>query len=94
MVDELWFEVYHVAGAAGVKKKNQGHCLTSQAISQCERYIKREFPNANLEIGKTRQKRQKICPGRFYAIRLSSLLRSAKFTVWNYWIGIQDNHPN
>ena len=60
----------NVAGAAGVKKKK------SRPLSHIHRrflnvnaILNAKFPNANLEIGKTRQKRQKIVEG-VYAIRL------------------------
>ena len=99
MIDELWFEVYQcLMVLPGVKKEDITNITTHpQAISQCERYIKREFPNAKLNDWEDTAKAAKdladgvlpcdtavIAPARSAQIYKLDLLDK----------GIQDNHPN
>ncbi|MBT3539281.1 chorismate mutase [Candidatus Parcubacteria bacterium] len=99
LVDELWFEVYQcLMVSPGVEKKEITNITTHpQAISQCERYIKREFPNAKLNDWEDTAKAAKdlaegllsrdtavIAPARSAQIYKLDLLDK----------GIQDNHPN
>jgi prephenate dehydratase len=99
MVDELWFEVYQCMMVSPGVQKEDITCITThpQAISQCERYIKREFPNAKLVDWEDTAKAAKdlaegalshdtavIAPARSAQIYHLDLLDK----------GIQDNHPN
>ena len=99
MVDELWFEVYQCLMALpGVSKESITSITThSQAIAQCERYIKREFPDAKLVDWDDTAKAAKdlaegvlpkdtavIAPARSAELYKLDLLEK----------GIQDNHPN
>lgn len=99
MVDELWFEVYQcLMVLPGTKKEDIKNITTHpQAISQCERFIRREFPNArlndwedtakaakDLSEGKLSRDTAVIAPARSAQIYNLELLDS----------GIQDNHPN
>ncbi len=97
--DELWMEVYQcLMVKPGVTKKQIKKIAThSQAIAQCERYIRKEFPNAQLiewedtakaarDLAKNILKKDTavIAPARSAQIYGLKLLAK----------GIQDNHPN
>ena len=97
--DELWLEVYQcLMVKPGVTKKQIKKIAThSQAIAQCERYIRKEFPNAQLiewedtakaarDLAKNILKKDTavIAPARSAQIYGLKLLAK----------GIQDNHPN
>lgn len=97
--DELWLEVYQCLMARpGVTKKQIKKIAShSQAIAQCERYIRREFPKAqliewedtakaarDLAHGELKEDTAVIAPSR--SAQLYGLKLLAK--------GIQDNHPN
>ncbi len=97
--DELWLEVYQcLMVKPGVTKKQIKKIAThSQAIAQCERYIRKEFPNARLiewedtakaarDLAKNILKKDTavIAPARSAQIYGLKLLAK----------GIQDNHPN
>ena len=97
--DELWLEVYQCLMVKhGVTKKQIKKIAThSQALAQCERYIRKEFPNAQLIEWEDTAKAAKdlakgilkkdtavIAPARSAQIYKLKLLAK----------GIQDNHPN
>ena len=97
--DELWLEVYQcLMVKPGVTKKQIKKIAThSQALAQCERYIRKEFPNAQLIEWEDTAKAAKdlakgilkkdtavIAPARSAQIYKLKLLAK----------GIQDNHPN
>ncbi len=99
MIDEVWFEVYQcIMTLSGVKKENITQIVSHpQAIAQCERYIKKEFPNAKLVEWEDTAKAAKdlhdgtlektsavIAPTRSQQIYDLEMLER----------GIQDNHPN
>lgn len=98
-IDELWLEVYQcLMIKPGVKKSQIKKIAThSQALAQCERYIRKEFPNAQLIEWEDTAKAAKdlskgilkkdtavIAPARSAQIYKLHLLAK----------GIQDNHPN
>lgn len=97
--DELWLEVFQcLMVKPGVTKKQIKKIATHpQAIAQCERYIRKEFPNARLiewedtakaarDLAKGILKKDTavIAPARSAQIYKLKLLAK----------GIQDNHPN
>jgi prephenate dehydratase len=98
-IDELWLEVYQcMMVSPGITKKQIKKIAThSQALAQCERYIRKEFPNAQLiewedtakaarDLAKGILKKDTavIAPARSSQIYKLKLLAK----------GIQDNHPN
>lgn len=99
VVDELWLEVHQcLLVLPGVKKEDITNITShSQAVAQCERFIKQTFPNASINDWQDTAKAAKdlsegilprstavIAPAR--ASQLYGLELFAK--------GIQDNHPN
>ena len=99
MIDELWFEVYQcLMVMPGVKKEDIKQITTHpQAIAQCERYIKREFPNAKLNDWEDTAKAAKdLAEGKLSKdTAVIAPARSAQ--IYNLDLldkGIQDNHPN
>lgn len=99
MIDEVWLEVQQcLLGRPGMNRDEIKSIVSHpQALSQCERYLKREFPNARLiewedtakaardvSHGALEQGAAVIAPSR--AAKLYGLDVLAK--------GIQDMHPN
>ncbi len=99
MIDEIWFEVYQcIMTLPKIKKENITQIVSHpQAIAQCERYIKKEFPHAKLVEWEDTAKAAKdlhegvldntsavIAPTRSQQIYQLEMLER----------GIQDNHPN
>lgn len=99
IVSELWMEVHQcLMVSPGVKKEEIKKIATHpQAFSQCERYIKREFPGAqlidwedtakaakDLSVGILSKGTAVIAPARSAQIYSLELIDK----------GIQDNHPN
>lgn len=99
MVDEIWFEVYQcIMVLPGTKKEDITHIVSHpQAIAQCERYIKKEFPDAtviewedtakaakDLHDGVISKTSAVIAPTRAQQIYELEMLER----------GIQDTHPN
>ncbi len=97
--DELWLEVYQCLMTLPGTTKKQIKKIAShpQALSQCERYIRKEFPNAkliewedtakaaaDLSKGKLSKDTAVIAPARSAQIYDLKLIEK----------GIQDNHPN
>ncbi len=99
MVDELWFEVYQcLMVMPGVKKQDIKSIATHpQAISQCERYLKREFSNTKLiDWEDTAKAAKDLSEGKLSPdTAVIAPARSAQ--IYNLELldkGIQDNHPN
>ncbi len=97
--DELWLEVYQCLMVQPGVTKEQITKIAShpQAISQCERYLRKEFPNValiewedtakaarDLASGILKKNTAVIAPARSAHIYNLDLLEK----------GIQDNHPN
>lgn len=97
--DELWLEVYQcLMVKPGVTKKQIKKIASHpQALSQCERYLRKEFPNAQLiEWEDTAKAAHDLAKG---IIKKDTAViapaRSAQ--IYNLKLlakGIQDNHPN
>lgn len=98
-IDELWLEVYQcmMVKSDVTKKQIKKIATHSQALAQCERYIRKEFPNAqliewedtakaarDLAKGVLKKDTAVIAPARSAQIYKLKLLAK----------GIQDNHPN
>jgi len=99
MVDELWFEVYQcIMVLPGVKKEEVKQIATHpQAISQCERHIKREFPDAKLLEWEDTAKAAKdlaqgVLPRETAVIAPARSAQIYKLDLVDR--GIQDEHPN
>ncbi|MBI2990300.1 MAG: chorismate mutase [Candidatus Magasanikbacteria bacterium] len=99
MVDEIWMEVHQcLMVLSDTKLENIKRIATHpQAISQCERYIRREFPDAALvEWEDTAKAAEDLAKGKFdkntavIAPARSAHLYGLKLLAK----GIQDNHPN
>lgn len=99
LVSELWMEVHQcLMVLPGTKREDVKTIATHpQAVSQCERYIKREFPGIqlidwedtakaakDLAVGVLSEDTAVIAPAR--SAQMYNLELLAK--------GIQDNHPN
>lgn len=99
MIDELWMEVHQCLMAVPGKAKADIRTIAShsQALAQCDRYLKREFPSVKLIEWKDTAKAAKdlsegvlstdtavIAPARSAHLYGLELLES----------GIQDQHPN
>ncbi len=99
MVDELWFEVYQcIMVLPGVNKADIKQIATHpQAIAQCERYIKREFPNAKLIDWEDTAKAAKDLAGSILSNDTAIIAPARSAQIYNLELldrGIQDNHPN
>jgi len=99
MVDELWFEVYQcIMVLSGVKKEEITQIATHpQAISQCERYIKREFSHVKLLEWEDTAKAAKdlaegVLPRDTAVIAPARSAQIYKLDLLDR--GIQDEHPN
>ena len=99
VIDELWMEVHQcIMVLPDINKEDIKKITThSQAIMQCERYIRREFPNAELvEWEDTAKAAKDLSEGNISAdSAVIAPARSAQ--IYNLKIvdkGIQDNHPN
>jgi|SRR3989338_4957541 len=97
--DEVWMEVHQcLLVLPGVKKTAIKKITThSQAIAQCERYIKREFPEAKLiEWEDTAKAAKDLAEGKI-SPDAAVIAPSRCAQIYNLEIldsGIQDNHPN
>ncbi len=97
--DELWFEVYQcVMGLPGSKIEGINRVVSHpQAIKQCERYIKKTFPDVKLvEWEDTAKAAKDLAGGKFDAqTAVIAPVRSAHlYKLELLEKGIQDNHPN
>lgn len=99
VIDELWMEVHQcIMVLIGTKKEDIKKIVTHpQAIAQCERYLKREFPEAELiEWGDTAKAAKDLSEGKIEA-DAAVIAPSRSAQIYNLEIigkGIQDNHPN
>lgn len=99
MVGELWMEVHQCLMAKpGISKTQITQIAThKQAIAQCERYIRKEFPDATLiEWEDTARAAKDLSEGKFSdSTAVIAPARSAQFYGLELLDkGIQDNHPN
>ncbi len=99
VIDELWFEVYQcIMVLNGVKKEEIKQIATHpQAIAQCERYIKREFPNAKLVEWEDTAKAAKDLSLGILPKETAVIAPSRSAQIYNLELldkGIQDHHPN
>ena len=99
VVDEVWMEVHQcLMVLPGVKKEEIKTITThSQAIAQCERYIKREFPEAKLVNWEDTAKAAKDLSEGKISPDSAVIAPSRSAQIYNLEIiesGIQDNHPN
>lgn len=99
LVGELWFEVYQCLMVMPGIKKTEIKQIAShpQAFSQCERYVKREFPNAKLvDWEDTAKAARDLSDG--VLPRHSAVIAPARaaelYGLELLEKGIQDNHPN
>lgn len=99
VVSELWMEVHQcIMVLPDIKKENIKKIVThSQAIAQCERYIRREFPGVELvEWADTAKAAKDLSEGKIGA-ESAVIAPSRSAQIYNLKIidkGIQDNHPN
>ncbi len=99
LVDELWFEVYQcLMVMPGVKKEDIKNITTHpQAIAQCERYLKREFPNAKLSDWEDTAKAAKDLSEGVLSKDTAVIAPTRSAQIYNLELldrGIQDSHPN
>ncbi len=99
LVDELWFEVYQcLMVLPGVVRSDIKKIATHpQAIAQCERYIRREFPNLELiEWADTAKAAEDLRGGMLSRdTAVIAPARSAELYGLDLIAkGIQDQHPN
>lgn len=99
MLDEIWMEVHQcLMVLPGTKLEDIKKIATHpQAISQCERYIRREFPNAQLiDWEDTAKAAEDLAKGNFdKSTAVIAPARSAHIYGLELLAkGIQDNHPN
>ena len=97
--DELWFEVHQcIMTKKGVQKKDIKKITTHpQAISQCERYIRREFPQAELIDWEDTAKAAKDLADGILDADTAVIAPARSAHLYNLDMhekGIQDNHPN
>lgn len=97
--DELWLEVYQcLMVKPGISKKQIKKIAThSQAIAQCERYIRKEYPNAQLiEWEDTAKAARDLAKG-ILAKDTAVIAPARSAQIYGLKLlakGIQDNHPN
>lgn len=99
VIDELWLEVQQCLMVLPGTKKEKIKTVAShsQAIIQCQRYIKREFPNVKtLEWADTAAAARDLASGKLS--KDTAVLAPARSAhLYNLEIlgrGIQDAHPN
>lgn len=99
LVDELWFEVYQcLMVLPGVKKEAVKQIATHpQAVSQCERYLKREYPAANIVDWEDTAKAARDLAGGVLSRETAVIAPARAAQIYGLELlarGIQDNHPN
>ena len=99
MHDEVWFEVYQCLMAlSGVQISDVNRVVSHpQAIAQCERYLKKTFPDAKLvEWEDTAKAAEDLALGKFdRQTAVIAPMRSAHLYELDVLEkGIHDNHPN
>lgn len=96
---ELWLEVHQCLMVLPGTKKEQIKKVTThpQAISQCERYLRRELPTAKLIEWKDTAKAAKDLSTGILSSDTAVIAPARSAQIYNLEIldkGIQDNHPN
>lgn len=99
MIDELWFEVYQCLMARSGVARDQITTIAShpQALAQCDRYLKQQFPDAKLiEWEDTAKAAKDLSEGAFdESTAVIAPSRSAKiYQLDMIEAGIHDEHPN
>ena len=99
MKDEVWMEVHQCLMALpSVKKEDIKKIATHpQAISQCERYIKREYPQAELVDWEDTAKAAKDLVEGILTKDTAVIAPARSAQIYNLELlakGIQDAHPN
>ena len=99
VLDEIWFEVYQcIMVKPGVKKEDVKRITThSQAIKQCERYIRMNYPDVELvEYADTAKAAKDLAKGMLEP-DTAVIAPSRSAHIYGLELlekGIQDNHPN
>lgn len=99
MDSELWLEVHQcLMVLPGTKKEQIKNVATHpQAISQCERYLRRELPTAKLIEWEDTAKAAKDLATGILPPDTAAIAPARAAQIYNLEIldkGIQDNHPN
>jgi len=99
MIDELWFEVYQCLMVLPGTKKEDITAIVShpQALAQCDRYLKKHFPEAELrEWGDTAKAAKDLHDGVLESTcAVIAPTRSQQiYELEMLDRGIQDAHPN
>lgn len=97
--DEIWLEVHQCLMALpGVKMEDIKKIATHpQAISQCERYLKREFPQVELVVWDDTAKAARDLAAGILSKDTAVIAPARSAQIYNLELlakGIQDNHPN
>ena len=99
LVDEIWLEVQQcLIALPGTEKKDLTAIATHpQAISQCERYIKKELPHAQLIPWEDTAKAAKDLRDGIFSPTTGVIASARAAKIYNLTVlekGIQDQHPN
>lgn len=99
MKDELWFEVYQCLMVRPGVTKEQIKKIAShpQALSQCDRFIKREFPHVELVEWEDTAKAAKDLSEGLFSDDTAVIAPSRSAQIYGLDLlqkGIQDMHPN
>lgn len=99
MQTEIWMEVHQCLMVLPNTKKEDVKKITThpQAISQCERYIKREFPQAELVDWEDTAKAAADLASGVLSKDTAVIAPARSAQIYNLELldkGIQDNHPN
>jgi len=99
MIDEIWFEVYQcIMVLPGVEKKDITTIVSHpQALIQCERYIKKHFPDAVLREWEDTAKAAKDLHDGVLDASCAVIAPTRSQQIYGLEMldrGIQDNHPN
>lgn len=99
MIDEVWLDVHQCLMVLSGTAKAQITQIVShpQAISQCERYLAREFPGVALKQWEDTAKAAKDLTEGVLPKTSAVIAPARSAQIYNLEIlkqGIQDNHPN
>lgn len=100
VIDEVWFEVFQCIMVQPGTNKEQITQIVShpQALAQCERYLRREFPEVRLvEWQDTAKAAKDLSEGTLDQATTAVIAPSRSAQIYQLHLldrGIQDNHPN
>lgn len=100
VVDELWFEVFQCLLVYPGTKKEDITTITShpQALSQCDRFLKKNFPEAALQEWEDTAKAAKDLSEGILSQKNTAVIAPARsahlYKLELLEKGIQDTHPN